>query len=190
MPAPVPQTSLAAPPDVASPADDDVSPEDADGSSGAAVPGATIARPALFSVPSLGIATEVRPVGVRDDGQVAIPADGDLVGWYRFGSAPGSGAGSAVIVGHRDTRAEGPGVFYRLGEVQVGDVITVFRDDWVQVRYRVTSKESITKTALPLDRLFERTGAPRLTVITCGGDYVQGRGYDENIVVTAVPTGT
>lgn len=145
-------------------------------------------QPALFMAPSLGISTQIRAVGVSDDGQVAIPDDGDLVGWYRFGSAPGSSQGSSVIVGHRDTKAEGPGVLYSLSKIEIGQEIAVYRDDWSKVTYRVTSKQSVNKTVLPLRDLFATSGAPRLTVITCGGEYVKGRGYEENVVVTAVPT--
>lgn len=148
----------------------------------------SIARPAIFQVPSLGISTEIRSIGVSDDGQVAIPKNGNLVGWYRFGSAPGATRGSAVIVGHRDTKAAGPGVLYPLSRMKVGEVISIYRDDWIKVTYRVVSAESYNKSVVPLDDLFSRAGAPRLTVITCGGEYVKGRGYQDNFVVTAVPT--
>jgi hypothetical protein len=36
--------------------------------------------------------------------------------------------------------------------------------------------------------VFARTGAPRLRLITCGGEYdVDAGGYQQNLVVTAVP---
>jgi hypothetical protein len=40
-----------------------------------------------------------------------------------------------------------------------------------------------------LRQLFSGTGAPRLTLITCGGSFdAARRSYRENVVVTAVPT--
>ena len=55
-------------------------------------------------------------------------------------------------------------------------------------RWRVVSREVITKQALPLDRLFARDGAPRLTLITCGGPFLpEFRSYRDNVVVVAEP---
>jgi hypothetical protein len=35
--------------------------------------------------------------------------------------------------------------------------------------------------------LFRETGDEVLTLISCIGDYVPGVGYDQNVVITAVP---
>ena len=44
------------------------------------------------------------------------------------------------------------------------------------------------KADLPLDEVFQRSGPPRLVLITCGGPFDRTTGsYQENIVVTAVP---
>jgi hypothetical protein len=51
------------------------------------------------------------------------------------------------------------------------------------------AREVYAKQELPLARLFARDGKPRLTLITCGGAFDAGeRRYDDNIVVTAVPS--
>jgi sortase (surface protein transpeptidase) len=131
----------------------------------------------------------VVPVGVDPDGQVDLPDSGAVLGWYQFGSRPGSPAGSAVVVGHRDTVAEGPGALFDLPDLQPGDRLEVRLADGSSVAYRVVARESLVKQRLPLDRLFARDGQPRLTVITCGGAYLPDvGGYQENVVVTAVPT--
>lgn len=142
--------------------------------------------PAILSIPAIGVAAEVDRVGVRDDGQVFVPDDGRRIGWYRFGPAPGGLAGSAVLVGHRDTRAQGAGALYRLGALDRGDQIQVVREDWSTLTYSVVSLEALDKAVFPAAELFRRDGAPVLTVITCGGEYIAGRGYTENVVVTAV----
>jgi hypothetical protein len=152
----------------------------------AAPPSPAPAAPVAVQIPSLNLAAEIDAVGVRDDGQVAVPEDGDRVGWYRFGPAPGADRGSAVLVGHRDTRAEGPGVLYRVGELGVGDRLDVVRADWTTARYTVVARESFTKDTLPSDQLFRRDGEAVLTVITCGGPYTPGVGYRDNVVITAV----
>jgi sortase (surface protein transpeptidase) len=140
-------------------------------------------------VPDLSIGAPIRPVGVRGDGAVDVPEDGDEVGWYRFGTPPGSASGSAVLVGHRDTRAEGPGLLYPIGDLEPGSQIDVVLDDWTTVVYRVVSRESFVKQVLPTDELFREDGDPVLTIITCGGPFTPGEGYRDNVVVTAVPDG-
>jgi hypothetical protein len=64
--------------------------------------------PAVLVIPAIGVNAEVDRVGVKDDGQVEIPDDGMRIGWYRYGTAPGSAEGSTVLVGHRDTEEQGP----------------------------------------------------------------------------------
>jgi sortase (surface protein transpeptidase) len=126
-------------------------------------------------------------VGVQPDGQMALPADVDRVGWYRFGPAPGDG-GSAVIAGHVDDREQGLGALAPLREVAVGQEVEVADAAGTTTRWRVTSRELIQKQALPLDRLFARDGPPRLTLITCGGPFLPQFGsYRDNVVVVAEP---
>jgi hypothetical protein len=52
----------------------------------------------------------------------------------------------------------------------------------------VVSRESILKKRLPYEELFAVDGPPRLTLISCGGYYDKDNGgYQDNVVVTAVP---
>ena len=54
--------------------------------------------------------------------------------------------------------------------------------------FEVVARERYRKTRIPLDRYFARDGAPRLTLITCGGPFdAKTRHYRDNIVVTARP---
>lgn len=157
-----------------------------------AVPGTVRepAPPARVSVSSAGIDAPVRPVGVAPDGQVEVPADAQSVGWYRFGPAPGSTAGSVVLVGHRDSRTQGAGALFPLDRARPGSLVTVSLADGTALTYQVTELRRYDKQVLPLATLFDRAGPPRLTLVTCGGPYDPRRGgYLENLVVTAVPVG-
>jgi LPXTG-site transpeptidase (sortase) family protein len=110
------------------------------------------------------------------------------IGWYKFGPAPGATAGSAVLSGHVDSAQQGLGAFARLGEVKAGDAITVTDETGRQFAYRVVGKEAFDKKSVPLADLFSRSGAARLTLITCGGAFDPAAlSYVDNIVVTAVP---
>ncbi len=136
----------------------------------------------------VGLDAPVEQVGVDDHGDMAIPERVDQVGWYRFGSAPGSRAGSVVLAGHVDSAQQGIGAFRELWSADAGDTVVLDTDSGREFRYRVVSREAFDKAAVPLSDLFSTTGAPRLTLITCGGAFDSSiRSYDDNIVVTAVP---
>ncbi|HET9139163.1 class F sortase [Actinophytocola sp.] len=141
-----------------------------------------------LALPAQGLTVPVVAVGVAPDGSMAIPDDVGTAGWYRFGAAPGSDRGSIVISGHINDRDQGPGAFAGLNLVNPGDPVTVVTDTGRTLRYQVVSRQRFDKADVPLDRVFDRTGPPRLTLVTCGGAFDRGTGnYRDNIVVTAVP---
>ena len=150
--------------------------------------GAKAAAPTRLRIDALGVDTSIVPVGVDDDGAMAVPEDVATAGWYRFGPAPGAVAGSAVLAGHVDSRQQGIGVFHALWSIEPGTLIHVDRAGAPSLTYRVVSRESFTKSELPLTAVFGTGGAARLTLVTCGGAFDQGaRSYLDNVVVTAVP---
>jgi hypothetical protein len=56
------------------------------------------------------------------------------------------------------------------------------------VAYRVEAVSRFPKTGLPVGEVFARDGAPRLTLVTCGGQFdYRANGYTENVVVVARP---
>ena len=110
------------------------------------------------------------------------------VGWYRFGPGPGATTGSAVLSGHVDDRDQGYGAFHRLGDLAPGDPIAVDLADGGVVSYRVEAVTRVPKGDLPVGEVFARTGAPRLTLVTCGGPFDDdAHAYTENVVVVARP---
>ena len=155
---------------------------------GAAEPGDQVAAPTRVRLAAIDVDAAVVDVGVDGLGEMEVPEDVTTVGWYRFGPGPGSPAGSSVLSGHVDDRVQGPGAFYTLTDVAVGDPVQVDLADGTVVDYRVDTVERIDKSELPLERLFARDGAPVITLVTCGGDFDrEARSYRENVVVTAVP---
>lgn len=149
------------------------------------------AAPTSLTIGSAGIAARVVAVGVDGRGGTVIPERVDTVGWYRFGPRPGAGAGSVVLVGHVDSAQQGEGAFFRLRSVRQGAVVSVSGTGGRLFRYRVVGRQEYPKTSVPLAALFSRTGAPRLTLITCGGSFDRSvRHYRDNIVVTAIPIGS
>ena len=146
-----------------------------------------VAQAVRLTAPTVRIDLPVRPVGVARDRQMALPADPAVLGWYRYGPAPGAGRGSVVVAGHLDSRRYGLGPLVRLRNVQVGDRVVITRDDGTRRAYLVRSLRRYDRQALPAE-VFSRTGAERLRIVTCGGAYLpELGGYQQNLVVTAVP---
>ena len=147
------------------------------------------ARPVGITIATIGVRGRVVPVGIEaGTGNVQVPGDVDTVGWYRFGPIPGA-AGSAVLLGHVDSRTQGLGVFFRLRELGPGDLLHVDFADGSRSSFRVVGRRSYPKRDLPTD-LFERAGRPILALVTCGGSFDEATGsYDDNVVVFAVPRG-
>jgi LPXTG-site transpeptidase (sortase) family protein len=147
-----------------------------------------IAAPVRLQIPTLDIDTKVLPVGLDKNDALGIPEDITKVGWYKLGVPPGVDRGSAVLVAHRDGAAQGRGVFYYLGNLNVGDKVIVQNSAGEDLKYQVVARELIKKKRLPYEELFAVDGEPRLTLISCGGYYDRNNGgYQDNIVVTAVP---
>jgi hypothetical protein len=116
-----------------------------------------------------------------------LPRDPRRLGWYRFGPAPGAGLGSAVLAGHVDSEAYGVGPLVQLGELRPGDTVGVRLATERWRRFRVDSIQTFERRSLP-DSVFTRTGPQRLRLVTCTGAYLpDAGGYQENLVVTAVP---
>lgn len=147
-----------------------------------------VAAPVRVAIPALDVNTKVFPVGLDKNKAIEIPEDIRYVGWYELGVPPGVDRGSAVLVAHRDGREQGRGVFYFLGSLNVGDKVIVKTSAGEELPYKVVSRESILKKRLPYEELFAVDGDPRLTLISCGGYYdPDNGGYQDNVVVTAVP---
>jgi sortase (surface protein transpeptidase) len=104
--------------------------------------------------------------------------------------APGR-QGPTVIIGHVDSAAAGPSVFYALGRLHPGDRADVVRADGVTVSYAVTAVAAYPKDAFPTEQVYGPTPGPELRLITCGGSFDRSAGsYRDNTVVFAreVPT--
>jgi sortase (surface protein transpeptidase) len=162
---------------------------DADGATDAPSNAAAEQAPAVptrIRIPAIDADAPLDPVGLEPSGGMEIPDDVARVGWYEPGVVPGQ-PGSAVLAGHVDSRTQGAGVLFRLRELDVDDEI-VLEADGEEQRWRVVSRTSYPKQALPLEEIFAWDGPVRLAVITCGGEFDAELGaYEDNIVVHAVP---
>ena len=147
-------------------------------------------RPTSLEIPTLGVETEVSPVGLDSDGSIAAPPLDRAfeTGWYSDSPSPGQ-KGPAIIVGHVDDQY-GPAVFHDLRSLETGDQIEVARRDGRVAVFEVTDVRQYEKEYLPPEEVFTAEH-PELRLITCGGQWVGGDvGYTDNIVVFAVLVGS
>jgi hypothetical protein len=151
------------------------------------LPNPKVVAPVGVAIDRPAIAGPVMPVGVEPTtGELSLPPDHAMVAWYQYGPTPGA-TGSSVLAGHVDWGGV-EGVFFRLGEVDPGAVVTVGYAGGSARRFRVVSRRLVAKTLLPVAEVFARSGPPTLVLITCGGSFdASVHHYRSNVVVTAVP---
>lgn len=142
--------------------------------------------PVRVRIPAIDVDAAFVDLGLDPTGALAATEDPDVAGWFAAGPAPGD-AGPALVAGHVDSRS-GPGVFYRLGEVQVGERIEVQRADGTTVAFTVSGRFDTPKAAFPTELVYAPTPGPELRLVTCGGSFDRTTGhYRDNVVVEAVP---
>jgi sortase (surface protein transpeptidase) len=142
------------------------------------------APPRWIRIPAIDVSAPVIPLGLNADGTLEVPRDWGQTGWYTGGPNPGE-RGPAVIAGHVDSTS-GPAVFYRLGELRRGALVSIRRADGSRVRFRVRALERRAKDDFPTRRVYGRTAGPELRLITCGGSFDSATGhYRDNTIVFA-----
>lgn len=147
-------------------------------------PRAPQAVPTSLSIPKIDVDTELEQLGIQDDGALATPVDTDLAGWFSGGPRPGA-VGPAVIAGHVSWNGD-PSVFFRLTELEPGDIVTVHQEDGSEADFEVTRLEQHDKDEFPTVSVYGNTDEPELRLITCGGEFDSSIGhFDDNIVVFA-----
>lgn len=153
----------------------------------AALP-APVSAPVRVRAESIGIDMTIEAVGLDDGSAMALPANPAVAAWYRYGAGPDSPAGATVVAAHVDSLAYDIGPFAQLADAPAGTEIVLDTADGASHRYTIASVESVEKPSVPWANVFDRTGQPRLTLVTCGGEFdYEARRYLSNVIVTAVP---
>ncbi|MCL2534967.1 MAG: class F sortase [Nocardiaceae bacterium] len=154
-------------------------------------PAPTDLGPDTLAIPDLGIRTDVVSTGVGSRGGMVLPEPAK-VSHLDNGVQYGAPEGTNLVAGHVDDGDRTHGAMWALHQIKPGTPIYVTDDAGHMWTYRAASLELHDKGALPLE-LFATTGAPRLALVTCGGETVpdpylpSGFTYKDNVVVTADP---
>jgi hypothetical protein len=144
--------------------------------------------PVSLDIPSIGVHSVIQRSGLNAEGGLEVPAPGahyNEAAWYQGSPTPGS-LGPAILLGHIDSAAEGPSVFYRLGEMQPGDLVSVTRADDSVAVFIVDEVNRYPKVDFPTHLVYGNIDHAGLRMVSCGGAFDQSTGhYVDNIVVFA-----
>jgi sortase (surface protein transpeptidase) len=142
----------------------------------------------VLAIPAISVRSPLLSLGKNPDGSLQVPQPGphyNEAAWYNGLRTPGE-LGPAIILGHIDSAAEGPSVFFRLGALHIGDRIYVTRADGKVAVFAVNAVRSYPKVSFPNDLVYAATPDASLRLITCGGDFDRSTGsYLSNVVVFA-----
>jgi hypothetical protein len=127
------------------------------------------------------------PVGLDRGSGLVIPNDAQVIGWWSGGAAPGSPVGTVLMAGHVDSAQNGPGALFHLSDAPIGARLTI-RGPHGQATYIVRARRRYLKETLPWGSVLAQGEAPRLVLVTCGGDFdYRTRHYTDNVIVFATP---
>lgn len=144
--------------------------------------------PETIKIDSIEVESAVEHVGLMKNGQMAVPENFRITGWYDKGPKPGE-RGSAVIAGHVDDKT-GPGVFFDLEDLQKGDKIEVLNDKGKKLVFKVVDKETFPMNDAPIKDIFGYTPRRMLNLVTCTGPFKRSKGghIDRLVVYTELQT--
>lgn len=143
--------------------------------------------PKRVFIDSVGIKSDVIPVGVDKEGFLETPKNWNEIGWYKKGSKP-SELGNLLIDGHYDDNYGRPAAFWNLKNINIGDKVSVLDSYSRTFDYKVTKVYYIDINDPERAGVFEpyEEGKALMTLITCGGVWSPADGtYSKRLVVTA-----
>lgn len=136
-------------------------------------------------IPAIGVDAPLTIRGIDAQGVMESPDGPWNVAWYNFTARPGTGS-NAVFSGHVDYRGVGPAVFWRLKDLNPGDIIAVRLADGTVYRYSVTAKNVFDADTAPVEQIVGPTAMETVTLITCTGIWDPvAKQYDKRLVVQA-----
>ncbi|HVX58592.1 MAG TPA: class F sortase [Candidatus Saccharimonadales bacterium] len=143
--------------------------------------------PRLLDISFIGVQARVFQASLSSDGSLALPPSIYDTAWYVSSARPGQ-PGAMVVEGHTLSGAS-KGVFYNLGQIVKGNVITVTRGDGKSFNYEVVKTEIVKASSVDINdlRMSQVAAKPGLNLITCAGDTLPGiAGSDKRIIVYSV----
>lgn len=140
---------------------------------------------------AIGMNASVYSRTIGDNGAMGDPSgpwqaiwyDFGANGWTGLGGVPGEPGANAVFAGHVDYIGVGPAVFYSIGDLQPGDIVTV-NTDAGPINYSI----QWSNWAAPdedFTNFVAQTGQESITLVTCVGSFSAGH-YSNRLIVRGV----
>lgn len=149
--------------------------------------------PDRIEIPKLKARAPIIDVATGSDGELEIPKNPKVVGWWKPGARPGDAKGTSIFAGHINY-AGVTGTLASIGKLRPGDRVDVYGKNAHKkkmIEFEVTGVRTYHKTALPYKEIFDQKSVGRMALVTCGGPFDASTGnYLDNIVVFAVPVGS
>lgn len=138
-------------------------------------------------IPAIGVDAPFSYKLVGTDGKMPNPDGPEDVSYYDFsqwplkGGLPGKG-GNVVLAGHVDYIRYGPAVFWRLHELNPGDLVTIKLKDGSDVTYKIDFNKVIQVGDADWTGIVSSTADESITLITCGGEFEAGHYNNRQII--------
>ena len=146
--------------------------------------------PNRVEIPKLDTQAPIVKVGTSSNGELDVPVNPRVVGWWSPGAKPGAKKGTAIFAGHINYSGV-TGALAEIGTLNPGDTVLVFgkhHGKQTEIKFSITGVRTYHKTRLPYEQIFDQQVAGRLALVTCGGPFDASTGnYLDNIVAFAVP---
>ena len=145
--------------------------------------------PRSLRLPS-GRMVPVRPVSTTRRGELDVPDDPAIAGWWRGSSGLGDEFGKTLVAAHIDSTRQRLGPFVELYDARPG-LPLVLRSAGLRQRFRVRSVRLIPQEDLTAHPdLYSPSGTRALVLVTCAPPYNPAHGGYRNLVVlVAEPSG-
>jgi LPXTG-site transpeptidase (sortase) family protein len=139
----------------------------------------------VIKSPTTNIELDLIAVGVDEGGALSSPENWNEGGWYLRSAKPGE-TGNIIINAHYDTNYGAPAAFWQLKNVKVNDKVYLVDELGKYYAYEVADLFYVDIQDPDRLKIFEEVDdMSELTLITCGGIYLTGEGYNKRLVVKA-----
>lgn len=136
-------------------------------------------------IPKISVDGYVQKMGINSDGEMAVPSNIHMAGWFTNSAKPGD-PGLSIIDGHVHGKYK-PGIFMNLQKLKPGDAVIIEFGNKASKKFIVRDVQaySVKEAA---DKLYSQheDAESQLNLITCGGDFdTDSQEYKQRIIVTA-----
>lgn len=141
-------------------------------------------RAVSLEIPAIDVSAKIIDVGKNADDTLDVPDNHHIVGAYNLAPTPGE-IGPAILAGHVDNYM-GPGVFWRLAELKIGEQIHVKREDGTTAKFKIVRIKEYSQDKFPTEEVYGNIDHAGLRLITCSGTFnIFSQRYTRNMVVFA-----